>query len=195
MKSLIIISSILAFTINKGFSQDLITIDEVKSFILDLPITSDNASIIKVAKERFKNNRIDSFVIQSNTKIYFEDTSISYNYFNKTPVLTTLKIFDLWSFDNPQSKDTILYVTIDASFGTDKKAERNMFRQYRELKSKFEDRFVTQKPYSLYGEGKIAEGLNFLFSENENHPVFNIGWSNGGCFPDYHVSVSFLRKK
>ena len=194
MKSLIIISFILALTLNKCFGQDLTSFEDIKTFILDLPINSDKASIVKAAKEKFKHNKIDSFVLQSNTKIYFEDTSITYNYFNKTPILTTLKIYDLWSFDNNQSNDTTLYIIIDASFGSDKKAERKMFRQYYSLKNKFEEKFVSQKPYSIYADGKIAEGVNFLFSENENEPIFNIGWSNGGCFPNYHVAVSFRRK-
>ena len=194
MKSLLIISFLFFSTASVVYCQDLTDINDIKNYFFDLPLNSDKDAIIAAAKNKFKNNRIDSFVIQSNTKLYFEDTTVTYNYFTKKPVVTTLKIYELWNYDNPQNGDTTLYIIIDASFGTDKKAEKKMYRQYNNLVSKFEGRFVSQKPYSYFAEGKIGEGLNFLFNENDNNPVYNIGWSNGGCFPDYHVAVSFRRK-
>jgi hypothetical protein len=194
MKFILLILSIFILTLSKGYSQDFTKVDNVKTFLFNLPVNADKLSIIEAAKMQFKNNIIDTFKIEANTKVYFQDTTIIYNIFTKQPLITTLKIFDVWSFDNPKSNDTTFYVLIDASYGTDKKAERKMFAEYYNLKDKFEDMFILQKPYTMYADGKIGQVINFFFTDTVTSPLFNIGWSNGGCFRDYRVSVSFSRK-
>lgn len=193
MKSLIIILFIFILTLHKVYSQDYTKIEDVKTFLFNLPLNADKSSIVVAAKARFKNNNIDSFKIEANTKVYFQDTTISYNIFGK-PLFTTLRIFDLWNYDDPKSSDTNFYIIFEASYGTDKKAERKMFAEYHNLIDKFEDRFISQMPYAMYADGKIAEGLNFFFSDTATSPLFNIGWSNGGCFRDYRVAISFRRR-
>ncbi len=194
MKYLAIISVLLILTQHKCFAQETMNIDDVKQYLLDLPLQANKETIVKAAKANFKNNTIDSFVIQSNTKVYFEDTAISYDYFHNKPLLTTLKIFDIWSGNNSINSDTAFYITIDASYGFDNKGERRMMSEYNSLKSAFSDQFSIQRPYTMYAEGKIAEGLNFFTSDKEKIPPFNIGWSNGGCLRDYHVTISYRRK-
>ncbi|HEU5054109.1 MAG TPA: hypothetical protein VFT78_13410 [Hanamia sp.] len=192
MKSVIIISFIFIVTLQKVYSQDFTKVDGVNTFLFNLPLNADKSSIVDAAKAKFKNNNIDSFKIEANTKVYFEDTTINYDIFGKA-LFTTLKIFDLWNYDDPKSSDTTFYVIVEASYGVDKKAERKMFAKYHYLKDKFEGRFVFQKPYAMYADGKIAEGFNFFFSDRATTPLFNIGWSNGGCFRDYRVAISFRR--
>lgn len=192
MKSLLTILSIFTFILSKGYSQNYTKVYDLKSSLYNLPLNADKLSIIEAAKKQFKNNKIETFMIVANTKIYFQDSTIRYDIFNK-PLVTILKIFDLWNFENTKSNDTTFYVVVDASYGTDKKAERKMFTEYYNLKYKFEDKFILQKPYIIYADGKVAEGLNFFFSDTATFPSFNIGWSNGGCFRDYHVSLSFRR--
>ena len=177
-----------------AFCQDIKEINDIKPFMFDLPLNSSKNEIIKIAREKFKKLNIDSFIVEANTKIYLRDTTISYDFLANKPLLTTIKIFELWSFDNPKLKDTTFYISIDAFYGTNDKAQKIMLSEYENLKDLFDDRFMKQKPYGMFADGKIAEGLNYFLNKGDKSSPFSVGWSNGGCFRNYRINISYRKK-
>jgi hypothetical protein len=193
MKTLVYLSVFIFAWMAKAFSQDMLDTNSIRSYFYDLPINSSRETIVKAATERFSNNRITTPIIEANTRIYFEDTTIRYLLFGNWPVKTSFKIFDIWNSNNSNLADTTLYIVMDAYFGVDNKAKKRMYACYNRLISDFSDRFSEQKPYKIVADQVIDEGLNFRFKGDAALPRFGVGWSNGGCFPDYHVSVSYSK--
>ncbi len=143
----------------------------------------------------YKNNNIDSPILISNTRVYFEDSGFLYKLSSNKPLLTILKIYEFWKYDNTVIKDTSLNISLDLYYGSSKKAKNKMLKEYRNLKVDLEERFPINKPFAAYAESKIAEGENFYLDDREKNSRLYLGWSNGGCFTDYHLTMIFLINK
>ncbi|WP_142601246.1 hypothetical protein [Solitalea koreensis] len=180
-----------AWTISAG--QNIQSINGIKPYFFDLPLDSGKNVIIEAAKKKFKNNLVEDFVVEANIKTYFVATTIAYDYFTQKPLITRLKIYEEWSFDDPSMSDSELHIVIDAYYGSEGKGERNMMSQYSSLQNSFKDRFAKQKSYSYYAGSKIAGGHNYFISSMDKNPIVNLGWSNGGN-SDYSVIISFIKK-
>ena len=190
MKFSLLILSLFILGTSNAYSQHF-NIEDLKKIFFDLPLGSNKTSIINAARKKLNYNILDSISIESNAKIYFLDTTAPYSYILNKPTSSMLKICELWSANNSKNSDTAFYVIISASYGTDDKAQKKMFSEYNSLKKLFDRNFTAQKPYTLYAEGQIAEGINFFLKKDDKIPSFNIGWNNGGCFRNYQISISY----
>lgn len=176
------------------YSQQFTSTSDLRPYLLNLPLLESKDSMIKNARKLTRNNKIDSFIVISNTRVYILDSTIKYDYFSIQPRYTIFKIFELWSYDNPKNKDTTLIISLEGYYGNTSKAENNMFSEYHNTIDIFDEQFFEQKDYTLFGTNKMASGLKYFFKNSKKNEIFNVGWQNGDCFPNYSITISLEQK-
>ncbi|RFM27502.1 hypothetical protein [Deminuibacter soli] len=190
---LFILSIFLLPGLYKAQAQVITSLEEVQPYFYNLPLSASKEALLQEAKRQFPNNTIDSFKIIGNSKVYFEDTTVVYDYFHKRPIRATLRIFQYLPKANAFQNDTALHVQVSAFYGTGKKAKRHMYNTYSTLRDLLNGKFAQQSSACIFAARQVGSFTSFSMQDTMHAPRVVVCWDKDGSLPLCLASITFIQ--